>query len=93
MALGIAITQPTQAVATYWRIGRIRIDRIQTTIDIDIYGYLNQTARLAGASPLAYITIPVSTSDYEILLAGTNLASNAYMAAKSFSEFMGAADV
>lgn len=49
----------TGAVAEYWRLTHIQVDRIAGMLSMQVHGYLDQIARDTGKNPIAHVNLTV----------------------------------
>lgn len=49
--------------ATYWKIAALTVDFVAGTLDVTLYGYTTQEARVSGCEPLVKNGVSLQTLD------------------------------
>lgn len=49
----------TGALAKYWRLTHVQVDRIAGVLSMQVHGYLDQAARDADKNPIAHVNLTV----------------------------------
>ena len=64
MALSKVINTDFGVDGTYWNIFSVNEDFKNKILDLVVTGYVSQSARLAGAEPIKWITVTLADADY-----------------------------
>jgi hypothetical protein len=89
MALSLSITQPSGVVVTYWKVSKMVIDNVNLSIQAEISGYLNQSACIAGNTPVITMVEVLNSTQYASILAAPNMIAAFYTVLSQLPDFLG----